>query len=156
ETLQYLEICTQQFWRNRQSAVFSSCDLYRPVNAHLQKMVALLEGSLLSTARTRLCSLLSQTTQLLGELSLDMGYYTQGRALHQAALVAAQEADNHFLTAVSWGRISLACIYSKAYPDALSAIQTARSLADKYATPMIQGWLAAIEAEIQAHFSQSN
>jgi DNA-binding SARP family transcriptional activator len=155
-TFQYLEICTKQFWYNRQSAVFSSRDLYRPVNAHLQKMIALLEGSLLPTERTRLCSLLSQTSQLLGELSLDMGYYAQGKAFHQAALAAAQEAEDHFLTMVSWGRISLACIYGKSHPDALIAVQKARSLAGKHSTPMIQGWLAAIEAEIQAHLSQGD
>jgi hypothetical protein len=71
-TFQYLEICTKQFWYNRQSAVLSSRDLYRPVYAHLQKMIALLEESLLSTERMRLCSLLSQTAQLLGEISLDI------------------------------------------------------------------------------------
>ncbi|HLG61209.1 MAG TPA: BTAD domain-containing putative transcriptional regulator [Ktedonosporobacter sp.] len=155
-TFQYLEICTRQFWYNRQSAVFSSRDLYRPVYAHLQKMIALLEGSLLPTERTRLCSLLSQTAQLLGELSLDMGHYGQGKAFHQAALAAAQEAEDHFLTVVSWGRISLACIYGKSFSDALTSIQTARSLAEKHSTPMIQGWLAAIEAEIQANLSQAN
>jgi DNA-binding SARP family transcriptional activator len=155
-TFQYLEICTKQFWHNRQSAVFSSRDLYRPVNAHLRKMIALLEGSLLPTERMRLCSLLSQTAQLLGELSLDMGYYVQGKTFHQAALAAAQEAEDHFLTVISWGRISLACIYSKSYPDALTSIQTARSLAGKHSTPMIQGWLAAIEAEIQARLSQAD
>jgi DNA-binding SARP family transcriptional activator len=155
-TFRYLETCTKQFWCNRQSAVFSSHDLYRPVNAHFQKMIALLEGSLLPTERTHLCSLLSQTAQLLGELSLDMGYYAQGKAFHQAALAAAQEAEDRFLTVVSWGRVSLACIYGKSHPDALIAIQTARSLAGKHSPPMIQGWLAAIEAEIQANLSQAD
>ncbi len=154
-TSQYLEICTKQLWYNRQSAVLPSRDLYRPVNAHLQKMITLLEGSLLPTERTRLCSLLSQTAQLLGELSLDMGYYAQGKAFHQAALAAAQEAEDHFLTVISWGRISLACIYGRSYSEALISIQTARSLAEKHSTPMIRGWLAAIEAEIQAHLSQA-
>src|SRR5260370_1712852 len=155
-TCQYLEICTKQFWYNRQSAVFSSRDLYRPVNAHLQKMIALLEGSLLPTERTRLCSLLSQTAQLLGELSFDMGYYVQGKAFHQAALAAAQEAEDRFLTVVSWGRISLACIYGKSPSDALSSIQTTRSLADQHSTPIIQVLLAPLEAEIQANLSQAN
>src|SRR5579875_2558947 len=152
----YLEICTKQLWYNRQSAVLPSRDLYHPVNAHLQKMITLLEGSLLPTERTRLCSLLSQTAQLLGELSLDIGCYAQGKAFHQAALAAAQEAEDRFLTVISWGRISLACIYSRSYSEALISIQTARSLAEKHSTPMIQGWLAAIEAEIQAHLSQAN
>src|SRR5579885_1192915 len=155
-TFRYLEQCTKQLWYNRQSAVFSSHDLYRPVSAHLQKMMALLEGALLPTERTRLCRLLSQTAQLLGELSLDMGYYAQGKTFHQAALVAAQEAEDHFLTAVSWGRISLACIYGKSHADGLSSIQRARSLAERHSTPMIQGWLAAIEAEIRAHLSQAD
>jgi hypothetical protein len=84
-----------------------------------------------------------------------MGHYAQGKAFHQAALAAAQEAEDRFLTVVSWGRISLACIYGKSHPDALTSIQTARSLADKHSTPMILGWLAAIEAEIQAHLSQA-
>lgn len=155
-TFHHLEICTRQFWSNRQSAVLSSRDLYHPVTTHLQRMIALLEGSLLPTERMRLCSLLSQTSQLLGEISLDMEHYGQGKAFHQAALVAAQEAENHLLEVIFWGRISLACIYSGSYSDALIAVQTARSLADKHATPMIQGWLAAIEAEIQAHLSQAD
>jgi DNA-binding SARP family transcriptional activator len=154
ETLfQYLEVCTEQLWRNRQSAVLSSQALYAPVNAHLQKITTLLEKPLLPTERTRLCSLLSQTAQLLGELSLDMSLYAQGKAFHQAALVAAQEAENHFLAGVSWGRISLASIYSKEIPDAFIAVQQAQGLAKKHATPMIQGWLAAIEAEIQANLA---
>lgn len=151
---QYLKICTEQFWRNRQSAALSSYDLYPPVKEHMQKITSLLNVSLLPSERARLCSLLSQTAQLLGELSLDMGLYQQGKTFHQAALAAALEAEDRFLAGISWGRISLAHIYSKAFPDALISVQQAQELAKSYATPMVQGWLAAIKAEIQAHLSQ--
>lgn len=153
-TLPYLEIGTEQLWRNRQSAILSSRELYQPANLHLHHILSLLEGSLLSDERLRLCGMLSQTFQLIGELSLDMGQYAQGKASHQAALVAAQEAEDSFLTGISWARMSLADIYRKAFPDALTSIEQAEAGAAKHTTPMIQGWVAAIGAEVRANLAQ--
>ncbi|HEU5383712.1 MAG TPA: bacterial transcriptional activator domain-containing protein, partial [Ktedonobacteraceae bacterium] len=130
-TLQYFAICTQQYWHCRQSAAFSARDLYHPVNHHFQKMIFQLERSLLPAERKRICTLLCQIAQLLGELALDMGSYEHGRTWHQASLLAAQEAEDAFLEVVAWGRISLTWIYSKIMPNALSCVQKARSLANK-------------------------
>ena len=155
-TLSYLENRTASYWRDRHSAALASCDLVSYVIEHLQKVIVLLEGSLLPTTRMQLCALASGIAQLVGELFLDMAYYAQARKFHEAAIIAAQEACNPMLEAVAWGRMSLAWTYSKDAPKALTCVQQARHLAVGNGTLPIRAWLAAIEAEVQANLSSSD
>ncbi len=67
-----------------------------------------------------------------------------------AAITAAQEANNPFLEAVAWGRMSFVWTYSENMQKALTCIQKARYLAIGCTNPTICAWLAAVEAEIQA------
>src|SRR6266567_631934 len=102
-TLRYLEYRTSSYWRDRHSAALASCDLLSYVIDHLQKVIVLLEGSLLPVVRMRLCAIASGIAQLIGELFLDMAYYAQARKFHETAILAAQEACNPTLEAVAWG-----------------------------------------------------
>jgi hypothetical protein len=118
-------------------------------------LTAVLGASLLPAERQQVCRLLSQTLQLLGEIWLDLGHYAQGRAAHYAALTAAEEGDDPLLTAICWGRISLASIYLETYHEAHSAIECAQALAKRLPSTSLRGWLAAIAAEIRAHHGQT-
>ena len=148
--LNFLETRTENYWRDRQSATLASSDLHHYVSEHLEKIVQLLEGSLLPTMRTQLCSLASKTALLLGELLLDMNQFACARAFQNSAITSAQEANNQALEAISWGRLSLGWIYSDHARKALDYVQEAQRLAASNTT-LTNAWLAAIEAEAQAN-----
>jgi transcriptional regulator with XRE-family HTH domain len=154
-TLNYLEARTEGYWQDRHGAVVASRDLLSYVVDHLQKIIALLEGSLLPTLRARLCAIASKTAQLVGELLLDMSYYTKARQFHQAAITIAQETANQQLESIAWGRMSLAYIYSGNEQEALECIHKARRLT-VWNNGMVNAWLAAIQAEIWANFAESD
>lgn len=147
----YLEKRSQVYWQDRHSAAIASFYLLTDAKEHLQKMTKLLEETLLPTERTRLCAIVSKTFLLVGELLLDMSYYTQARNFHEKAIIAAQEACNPELEAIAWGRLSLAWTYSKKVQHALICVQKARNIAAGNTSPTVRAWLAAIEAEAQAN-----
>jgi transcriptional regulator with XRE-family HTH domain len=148
--LSYLETRTENYWRDRQSATLASSDLLHYVSEHFEKIVQLLEGSLLPTMRTHLCSLASKTALLLGELLLDMNQHARARAFQNSAITSAREANNQALEAISWGRLSLGWIYSDQARNALDCVQEAQRLAASNTT-LTNAWLAAIEAEARAN-----
>ena len=150
-TLDYFELRTEGYWQDRHSAALASSDLLSYVIEHLEKIVRLLEGSMLPTVRTRLCSIASKTSLLIGELLLDMSFYARAREFQRSALTAAQEINSQALEAISCGRLSLAWTYSKNAPNALTYVQEARHLAVRSSTPLVDAWLAAIEAEAQVN-----
>lgn len=154
--LNYLEINTARFWHDRHGAVLASSDLFSYVAEHFEKILTLLERPMPPSIRTRLCSLASKSALLIGELLLDMSHYARARDFQKSALMAAQETGNQALAAISWGRLSLAWIYSKDSANALACVQTARSLAANNSTTLVQAWLAAIEAEAQVNLHHWN
>jgi len=117
---------------------------------HLQKIIAVLDCSLLPTERRRLCALASGTAQLLGHLFFDLGDYRSARNFHKNAILAAQEADHRALEALAWGRMSFTWTYSGNAQKALPCIQQARSLATGKTSPVVQAYFWAVEAEIHA------
>lgn len=155
KTLRYLEQRTGSYWRDRNDAVLASYDLLSYVLEHLQKVLFFLEGSLLPTVRTRLCSIAGETAMLAGELFFDISDYMHAREFHKAAVRAAQEGSNHALEAVAWGRMSFAWTYSGNAQEALTCIQEARRLAARSVNATVQAWLAAVEAEIRANLGDS-
>ncbi len=150
-TLRYLESRTHSYWQDRNSAALASADLLSYVVEHLQKVIVLLEGSLLPTIRTRICSIVGATAMLVGALLYDISYYAEAREFYSAAIKAAQEAMNPGLETVIWGWMSFTWTYEKNHRAALLCIQKARRLAEGSANIMIRAWLAAVEAEIQAN-----
>jgi transcriptional regulator with XRE-family HTH domain len=148
--LGYLETRTEQYWQDRHGAVLASSDLLSYAIEHLQRVITLLEGSLLPSVRTRLCCIASGIAQLVGHLLFDMGEFADARNFHHIAITAAQEGSNRALEAVAWGRMSFTWTYSGNAPEALRCIQEARFLATWSVNATVQAYLAAVEAEIQA------
>ncbi len=149
-TLRYFELRTEGYWQDRHSAALTSSDLLSYAIDHLQKVITLLEGSLLPSTRTRLCCIASGIAQLVGHLLFDMGELTQARNFHQIAITAAQEGGNQSLEAVAWGRMSFTWTYGGNALEALHCIQEARRLAAQNVNTTVRAYLAAVEAEIQA------
>jgi transcriptional regulator with XRE-family HTH domain/tetratricopeptide (TPR) repeat protein len=148
--LDYLDARTAYYWQDRHGAALASSDLLGFVIEHLQKVVDLLEESLLPSIRTRLCCIAGGITQLAGHLLFDMGKFAQARTFHHLAITAAQEGGNQALEAVAWGRMSFTWTYSQNATEALSCIQKARQIAARSVNSTVRAYLAAVEAEIQA------
>jgi len=149
-TFSYLEMRTTHYWSDRHSAMVASSVLHSYVLEHLQKIVTFLDCSLLPSERKRLCALASGTAQLIGHLFFDLGDYSNARNFHKKAILAAQEADDTALEAVAWGRMSFTWTYSGNAQNALPCLQQARSLAAGKTSPVVQAYLWAVEAEVQA------
>jgi hypothetical protein len=149
--LHYLEAQTIHYWQCRYLDMLPPCELLEYVTEHFQKNTNVLEKSLLPTERQQLCASASKTALLIGSLLFDLGLYVQARSFCLAAIQAAREASFLELEAISWGRMSLTLTYTHDFQAALDSIQTARYTAESTTNPVVRGWLAAIEAEIQAH-----
>jgi DNA-binding SARP family transcriptional activator len=149
-TCRYIEARTDGYWKDHYDAIFAPSDLLSDALGQFQKVISLLENSLLPTVRMRLCASASRIAQFAGALYFDMGNYTYSKWYRQVAILAAREAKNQELEAVAWGRLSMTCMYGNQLQDALINIQEARRLASPSNSFRVHAWLAAVEAEIQA------
>lgn len=150
KTLHYLERRIEAYWQDRNDVALPVWDLLPYVIEDLQKITVLLEGSLRPRVRTHLCSIAGATAMLIGELHYDMRNYAQARSFQELAITAAHEANNAALEAVSWARNSFAWTYDGNAGEAYNSIQQARHLGWSV-NSTVRTWLAAVEAEIQAH-----
>lgn len=150
KSLRYFERQTEVYWQDRHSAILPSDELLDYALEHFQKIIRVLEKSLLPTQRLQLCAIAGKSALLIGEIYLDRGHYARAREYDNVAILAAKEASYQLLEAIAWGRISLAWIYSTGFQEALSCIQKARSFMIKNPDRSVCFWLAAIEAEVQA------
>jgi len=148
--LYFLYKCTDTYWRERDTASFASSPLLRSVLEHFEKLLVLLEGPLLPTVRTHLCSLLGATALLVGHLFYDLGRFAQAREYYKVAMTAAQEAHNLLLQAVAWGRMSHAWLYNGNVQIAFTCVQEAHRLVTPTGNFTIRAWVSALEAEVQA------
>lgn len=147
----YFEQQTRLYWRAREENVLSVTELYRSVISYMDSLTMALARASLPLVRQQLCATIGKTTLLAGMLLYDMGQYTRARIQYQIAFRAAIEAGNPMLQGIIWGWASFTWTYSRQYPEALHAIQYARHLASPTSDRLVHAWLAAIEAEIQAH-----
>jgi tetratricopeptide (TPR) repeat protein len=156
-SLTYLDQKTRDYWRDRDEVALAPRDLLVRLGDHLQIITALLEGPLLPSIRTHLCSIASKTALLHGALLYDLGDYEQARKVQEVAMKAAWEGENDALQAVCGGWQSFTWFGQIAnrsaddYMHALSCIQEANQIALQSSDVLVQAWLSAIEAEIQAH-----
>ncbi|HEU5380332.1 MAG TPA: tetratricopeptide repeat protein [Ktedonobacteraceae bacterium] len=148
-TLLYLEKRIECYWQDRYDGALLVEDLLSYILADLQKVTTLLEGSLLPTVRTHVCSIAGTAAMLVGELYYDMRKYAQARTFQELAIAAAHEAENRALEAVAWGRNSFAWTYEGNSAEALNSVQQARRLTG-HVNRTISTWLAAVEAEIHS------
>jgi tetratricopeptide (TPR) repeat protein len=145
--LSYLERHTEDYWYDRHTVALASHHLIEYVVEHFQKVTSLLEEPLLPNVRTQLCSIAGGIALLVGELLFDMKCYAQARTYYSVAVEAAQEADNHALQAVSWGRMSFTWTYDGNPQAALACVQKARHRGVQSVNATTRAWLAAVEAE---------
>ncbi|HEU0003483.1 MAG TPA: helix-turn-helix transcriptional regulator [Ktedonobacteraceae bacterium] len=154
-TLNYLEIKTASYWRDRHSAIVASSYLFSYVVEHLQRVIILLERPSFPSMRTRLCCIASGIAQLAGHLLFDMSEFARARSFHQLAITAAQEGQNQALEAVAWARMSFTWTYSGNPLEALRCIQEARRITTGNVNVTVRAYLAAVEAEIEAILGNS-
>jgi len=147
----YADQQTRLYWRAREGSVLTAHTLYAHVIRHLDDLTTFLARSLLPTIRLSFCEIVCRTVLLAGILLYDMGQYEKARQHYQAAFRAATEAHNPVLQALVWGWISFTWTYARQYPDALLCVQQASHFAEQTPDIVVQGWLGAVEAEIQAH-----
>lgn len=147
----YFDQQTRLYWRAREESVFPANILYIYVIRHIDDITILLARSLLPTLRLYLCEMVCRTVLLAGVLLYDMGQYVKARQQYQIAFQAATEANNSILQAIVWGWISFTWTYTKHYTKALHCVRQARHFASQTSDLIVQAWLGAVEAEIQAH-----
>src|SRR5260370_37486340 len=120
--LNYLEIRTASYWRDRHSAIVASSYLFSYVVEHLQRVIVLLERSSFPPIRTRLGCIASGIPQTAGHLLFDINEFVRSRNFHQLAITAAREGQNQALEATAWARMSFTWTYSGNPLEALKCI----------------------------------
>ncbi len=147
----YLDQQTRLYWRAREDSVFPANILYIRVLGHINDITTILVRSLLPTTRQYLCEIVSRAVLLAGVLLYDLGQYEKARQHYLVASQAASEANNFVLESLVWGWMSFTYTYAKQYNDALLCIKRARHSIMQAPDIIVQAWLGAVEAEIQAH-----
>jgi DNA-binding SARP family transcriptional activator len=147
----YFDHQTRLYWRAREETALPAPTLYTYVIRHLDDINTLLGRSLSPTLRLFVCEIICRTVLLAGILLYDIGHYEQARQHYQVAWKAAMEANNFVLQGIVWGWMSFTWTYTKRYVEALYCVQQARHFAAQTSDTLVQAWLGAIEAEIQAH-----
>ncbi len=157
KSLDYLHRRTALYWQDRNTDAAPVLDLLDDVMQHLHKVLALLEWPQLPTMRTHLCVIAGESSLLVGALLFELGAYAQARAyLQRGVIQAAREASYRDLEAIGWGWISFTWTYAGKMTQALACVQQGRQLVDQGRRTAISAWLAAIEAEIQAHLGNQD
>ena len=147
ETARYLQQRVEHYWEQRQTARLGAV-LVPYVMEDLQRVITIVEGSLLPGTRIELTGIVGSLAMLLGELFFEQNLYPEAREYYKTAAIAAHEANNSLLEAVIYGRRCLTWIYQNQLKAALSCVQRGRALAAH--DDRIAIWLTAMEAEIQA------
>jgi len=146
-TLLALEKLAGDCWRFRPDILgILSPDLLQFVLRHLQQVTVLLSGSLLTSARVRLCAIASELTQIAGWTLYEMQAFAQAQAYYEMALIAAREAENPLLEAIALARMSRIFKYCAQKEAILPALQYARRLLENQSNSPIYSWLCAEEA----------
>ncbi len=145
-----LERMTESFWR---LCANTSLDLLGNLVEHFRTIIQLLKQVQARDAVQRLCSLAGEIAQILGKTLFDLHEYALAWSYYTFSLKAAQAAFNHELWAVGLGRMSLLLIYWDQPREALPLLQEAQQLTVH--SPRILCWLAAVQAEVDAHLGDS-
>lgn len=158
--LSHLETITKTQWQlhtHSEDAASYRRNMLHGVSGQLHTLAQLLEHPLQTPTHNRLSSLVSEATQLLGEIFLfDIGNHSKAVRYYDAALVAANEAQRDVLFAVTLGRKSFVYLYGGNSAQALLFLQAAHQVAEKCASDIIRAWLFAAEAEAQANLHNSS
>src|SRR2546430_780135 len=125
--------------------------LLGPVTGHLDAITLLLQGSLLSPLRRRLCSLAAETAGFAGWLRWSMDDSAGAGAYFRTGLLAAREADDQPLGVWLMGSAACQPPYRENPLNRLRQLRgESLGLVQAEATPATQVWLAAKEADASA------
>lgn len=129
-----------------------SVRVLRPqVRGHRAIVTELLGCSGTPTLHDRLVATLGETEALLGcMLVLDLGNFDRGSFHLARALQAARHADARELEAFILGGMAFYAAYGGNQAKALQLAGHGRQLASTTGTPATRGWLAAVDAEMEA------
>lgn len=144
--LTHLEQLTDFHWELYRSAL-AKVDLLSSVLGHLQTVTRLLEHRHPISVQRRLCSIVSNTAQIIGEIYFDMNQCIKATTYYDLAIDAAQEADNHRLYSLALGRKGFLPIYLGHSEESLSPLQYAYALAQQTTTGKSKSWLITMQAE---------
>ncbi len=148
-TLLHLETLTDTYWSLYRTAI-AKTDLLSSVSGHLMTVTRLLKTQQPIAVQFRLCSIVSNTAQILGEIYYDMDRIEDARIYYRLAMRAADEVDNHALKATALGREGFLPIYLGKPAEALPLLKEAYTLADESTTGQTKAWVAMMEAEALA------
>jgi tetratricopeptide (TPR) repeat protein len=120
-------------------------------HSQFQAITELLERPQAVALRQRLIATAGQTAMLAGVLRfMDLYDFDVGRGHLELAMTAAQEAEARELGAFILGCMSFHARYNGQHQEAVALIDQARDAAAKVASPLTQGWLAAVASEVLA------
>ena len=153
--LSSLETLTEQNWKLLYSGL-PWPTLLGGVLGHIQNIAYLLRDSQPTSVEQHLYTLLSQEAQMAGEIYFDMNDHEQARVYYQAAIRAAQRANNDPLTAVALARVNVVPTDYDQLKEMLSQLEAAHRLTKQSATVTTRSWIAAREAEVQANLGVSD
>jgi tetratricopeptide (TPR) repeat protein len=101
--------------------------------------------------RQRLIAAAGETAMLAGTLRfIDLYDFELGRSHLDLAMSAAREAEARELGAFVLGCMGFHARYSGKRKEAVDLIEQARDAAARVASPLTQGWLAAVASEVHA------
>ncbi len=152
-TLDYLDRRVGAYWEDYHVGRVPAPLLLSYALQDFERVISLLERSLLPSTRVRLSALAGRAATVIGALHWDIGAYPKARDYVQTAITAAREGREYSVEMVAWAWSSLGWMYDYANPDclraALHSTQAARQLRQPEDT--VAAWLAAIEAEVHAN-----
>ena len=133
---------------------------YRQLSVHallpqtesqFQAVTELLQRQQPLKLRQRLIATAGETAMLAGTLRfMDLYDFELGRSHLELAMAAAQEAEARELGAFVLGCMGFHARYSGNRKEAVGLIEQARDAAARVASPLTQGWLAAVASEVHA------
>lgn len=148
-TLIHLETLTDTYWSLYRTAI-AKTDLLSSVSGHLMTVTRLLKTHQPVAVQFRLCSIISNAAQILGEIYYDMDMIEDARSYYKLASRAADEVDNRALKATALGREGFLPIYLGKPYDSLPFLREAYILAEKNTTGQTKAWIAMMQAEALA------
>lgn len=158
-TLVHLAGITKHYWQTFNATTGQTrYSLLGDLSGHLQTITQLLEYSLPTHAHNHLCILVSETTQIIGEILFDVNDGNTAEFYYNMAIEAAKNAQSDALQAVALGRKSFIPIYAEdptIVQSALPLLQEAHQLSSQNTPDITCAWLSAVEAEAQANHGDS-
>ncbi len=156
ETVDHLERVTLALESMEPTAI-SARVLLGPATGHLDAVTTLLQATMMSDLRGRLCSIAGEAAGLVGWLRWNLDDAEGASACFRAGLKAAHEADDRALGAYLVGAVACRLPLHQD-PEASLRLLTGRTMGfvQADASPATRAWLAAKEADLWAHLGREN